>query len=141
MPLLTNVILGWKVFPGPNTMAYYEHLVNYGCKKFYNIGPGCARICQHNSAITGHLRHVPGHRGFPDFSHRNPRLLLCSSRKIHHGTNRIKLFFNNIYRLLQNKLQCFSAYKKAQSKFWDVTWTLSRDRYYKVFCHCYSIPA
>jgi hypothetical protein len=24
-PLFTNIKLGWKVFPGINTLAYYEH--------------------------------------------------------------------------------------------------------------------
>jgi len=31
--------LGWKGLSGTNTLAYLEKFVNYGRKKYYNIGP------------------------------------------------------------------------------------------------------
>jgi hypothetical protein len=31
--------LGWKGLPVTNTLAYYERSLNFGAKKFYDIGP------------------------------------------------------------------------------------------------------
>jgi hypothetical protein len=39
LALPTNISLGWRGFSGTNTLAYYEHFVNYRHKTFYNIGP------------------------------------------------------------------------------------------------------
>jgi hypothetical protein len=36
--LLTNIRLGWKILPETNT-SLLQKFVNYGNKKFYNIGP------------------------------------------------------------------------------------------------------
>jgi hypothetical protein len=36
LTLLTNIKVSWKE---SNTLAYYKTLVNYGCRKFHNIGP------------------------------------------------------------------------------------------------------
>ncbi len=36
--LRTNIGLGWKCLPETDTLVYYEKFVNYGHKKFYNIG-------------------------------------------------------------------------------------------------------
>jgi len=37
--LPTNIRLGWKSLPGTNTRLL-QALVNYACKKFYDIWPG-----------------------------------------------------------------------------------------------------
>ncbi len=37
LALPTNNRLGWKGFPGENTLAYRENFVTYCRKKFYNI--------------------------------------------------------------------------------------------------------
>jgi len=42
--LPTNIRLDWKGLPQGDTLAFYKTFVNYGCKKFYNIGP-CSFIC------------------------------------------------------------------------------------------------
>ncbi len=34
-----KILLGWIGPPGTNILVYYEKLINYGCKKFYNISP------------------------------------------------------------------------------------------------------
>ncbi len=39
----THIRLGWKSFPGTNTLANYEKSVNYGHKKFYRISPSCIK--------------------------------------------------------------------------------------------------
>jgi len=37
--ITTNITLGWISLPWTITLAYYKKIVNYICKKFYNIGP------------------------------------------------------------------------------------------------------
>ncbi len=51
MILLSSNRLDWKGLPGAKTLAYYEHstFVNYGRKKFYNIGPWSNRPILFNS--------------------------------------------------------------------------------------------
>jgi hypothetical protein len=38
LPLPKNIRLDWKGLPRTSTPAYYEHSLNYGLKKSYNIG-------------------------------------------------------------------------------------------------------
>ncbi len=39
LDLPANIRLGWKSFPGTNTITNYKKFVNCGQKRFYNIGP------------------------------------------------------------------------------------------------------
>jgi hypothetical protein len=38
LALPANIRLGWKGFPGTNTIAYYQKFITYGLKKSFNIG-------------------------------------------------------------------------------------------------------
>ncbi len=60
LPLPTNIRLGWKSLPGNKHFSFLRTLVNYGRKKFYNIGPR-SQIKIHRTVIAFRFHRINQH--------------------------------------------------------------------------------